>query len=144
MYSGTFLNHQEITVVHGIEYDGAKYAIFGGSSGLKCVSYERNSGLLLYISVSNGDPFGVLNYIIPSVIARTFGIVGFEITKYSELSMKLVNYIPGRNSLSFMNMVNLSDNFIIVIFVNAKSIKVNWKLYLNMKIKKIGNYKIIE
>lgn len=103
--------HQVINVKRGIEYDGSRYIILGGFPGLKSLSYERTSGLLLYINVGNKDPFGSLSYIIPSVLTRAFGIVGFEITRYFELSMRLINYYQSmKGSLS---LIGLSTSFIV-------------------------------
>jgi len=84
--------HKIITIMHGIEYKGSRYITIGFPD-LEAVSYDKNSKLLLYISVKNkNNIFGMLNTILPSVIVRAFGIAGFELTRYSELSMKLVNY----------------------------------------------------
>ncbi|MGC8949533.1 MAG: hypothetical protein ACP5OK_09390 [Thermoprotei archaeon] len=104
-------SHQVIDIKRGIEYNGSRYIVLGGFPGLNSVSYERTSGLLLYINVSNNDPFGSLNYIIPSVLTRAFGLVGFEITKYFELSMRLINYYQSmKGSLS---LITLSTSFIV-------------------------------
>lgn len=84
-------HHQMINIIRGIEYNRLKY-FTAGFPNLKNVSYERNSGLLLYITVKINQ-LGSLDSIFPSVIVRAFGIVGFELTKYQEISMRLISII---------------------------------------------------
>ncbi|MGC9068937.1 MAG: hypothetical protein ACP5GU_09070 [Thermoprotei archaeon] len=84
---------------------------------------KRSNKLLLYITVKT-DFLGSLDSILPSVIVRAFGLVGFEITRYSEVSMKLVKYMSGGNTLlSFINTISLDNIFITIILVNDKTIK---------------------
>ncbi len=114
--------HQIIYITRGIEYDKLKYFTVGFPD-LKNISYERSNKLLLYITVKT-DFLGSLDSILPSVIVRAFGLVGFEITRYSEVSMKLVKYMSGGNTLlSFINTISLDNIFITIILVNDKTIK---------------------
>lgn len=108
-----------IDTIRGIKYDNKLY-MTSGFIDLKNVSYERNTGLLLYLTAKT-DATGALDSLLPSVIVRAFGIVGFELTKYSTLSITLVSYIPSSNILSF-------KSFIVMVPIIPKKY-LNWRSF---------------
>jgi len=59
---------------------------------LKAVSYDKNSGVLLYITTSSENSLASIYDIFPSVIMRAFNIIGFESSKYTEISLVLTDY----------------------------------------------------
>ncbi|MGC8947880.1 MAG: hypothetical protein ACP5OK_00905 [Thermoprotei archaeon] len=85
-------SYKVLEFLSGVEYDGRRY-ITNGFLFLKAVSYEKRSGLLLYITLNDDSMFGPLSLIFPSVITQAFDLTNFAIAKYSEISMQLVSIV---------------------------------------------------
>jgi hypothetical protein len=85
-------SYKVLEFLSGVEYDGRRY-ITNGFLFLKAVSYEKRSGLLLYVTLNEDSMFGPLSLIFPSVITQAFDLTNFAIAKYSEISMQLVSIV---------------------------------------------------
>ncbi|MGC8948419.1 MAG: hypothetical protein ACP5OK_03680 [Thermoprotei archaeon] len=116
--------HEVIEVMHGVEYKEHIY-ITNGFPDLESVSYDKNSMVLLYITVVNeNNILGMLDAVLPSVIVKAFNII-FKSTKYSELSMRLIDYeMLGQNLIK--------NNHTNVIFYVPEFYMID-SLYLNKK-----------